>query len=116
MHWYGAKNYVSGIIWAIGMKTGRWIKKNFETDKIHFDDEARCTFEKIKHNLASEEVLLQYPDYNQPFKIYNSKTRISRILSASEENYGVNERELLPIMWECVAIENSLPLFIRNTG
>lgn len=89
--------------------------KSSRTKKVKLDEEALAAFEKLKKILASEDVLLQHPDYSKPFELTtdaSSKalgavlsqngrpvTMISRTLNKTEENYATNERELLAIVW-----------------
>lgn len=92
--------------------------------KIKLNEEALTAFEKIKKILASEDVLLQYPDYNKAFELTTDAsssaigavlsqnrrpiTMISRTLTKTEENYATNERELLAIVWALQTLRHYL--------
>lgn len=92
--------------------------------KVVLDHEASLAFEKLKNILASEDVLLQHPDYNKPFELTTDAsssalgavlaqngrpiTMISRTLSSTEENYATNERELLAIVWALQSLRHFL--------
>ena len=72
-------------------------------------------FNKLKKLLASDDILLLYPNYVKPFDLTTDAsshaigavlsqegrpiTMISRILSATAEHYATNERELLAMVW-----------------
>lgn len=91
---------------------------------VHFDEDAINAFKRIKSILASEDVLLLYPDYSKPFDLTTDAsscalgavlsqngrpiTMISRTLSTTEENYATNERELLAIVWSLRKLRNYL--------
>lgn len=91
---------------------------------IEFDQDAIDGFKRIKNILASEDVLLLYPDYTKPFDLTTDAsshalgavlsqngrpiTMISRTLSAKEEDFATNERELLAIVWALGKLRNYL--------
>ena len=72
-------------------------------------------FEKLKHVLTSEDVLLMYPDFKKSFDLTTDASAsglgavlsqegrpiimISRTLRGPEVNFATNERELLAIVW-----------------
>ena len=74
--------------------------------RIKLDEEALEAFEKIKQIVASEDVLLLYPDFEKPFEVTTNAsnhalgavlsqngrpiTMISRTLTSTEENYTTN--------------------------
>lgn len=82
---------------------------------INFNDEQMNAFIKLRDILASDKVILLYPDFNQPFDLTTDAsscglgavlsqngrpiTMISRTLRGGEVDYATNERELLAIVW-----------------
>lgn len=82
---------------------------------VEFDETQKQAFDKLRNILASEEVILHYPDFNLPFDLttdasssgigavlsQNNRpiTMISRTLKDCELNYATNDRELLAIVW-----------------
>lgn len=92
--------------------------------KINFNEEQLQTFAKLKEILASEEVMLLYPDFKKPFDLTTDAsslglgavlsqggrpiTMISRTLKDRELNYATNERELLAIVWALQKLRNYL--------
>lgn len=95
--------------------------------KINFNKEQRETFLKLKKTLTSEDVLI-YPDFSKEFNLTTDAsdyaigavlsqgpigkdrpiTFISRTLNSAEENYAVNEKEMLAIIWSLQKLRNYL--------
>lgn len=92
--------------------------------KLELTNEQRKSFEKLRNILESEDVMLAYPDFTQPFDLTTDAsgsglgavlsqkshpiTMISRTLRGTEISMASNERELLAIVW---ALQN-----LRNYG
>lgn len=83
--------------------------------QVKLNENQRHAFERLRNILASENVMLMYPDYKKPFDLTTDASAygigavlsqngrpismISRTLKDSEANYATNERELLAIVW-----------------
>lgn len=94
---------------------GRISKSASARKQIQFNDEAIKAFEKIKSTLISDDVILQYPDFNKEFVLTTDASDyaigavlsqndrpisfISRTLSETEENYETAKKEMLAICW-----------------
>lgn len=91
---------------------------------VKFDESQHAAFEKLKEVLASENVMLLYPDYKKPFDLTTDAsssglgavlsqggkpiTMISRTLKDRELIFATNERELLAIVWALKNLRNYL--------
>lgn len=92
--------------------------------RIEFNIEQREAFNKLRLILSSEQVILLYPDFSQPFELTTDAssvglgavlsqngrpiTMISRSLKDKEEEFATNERELLAIVWALQKLQNYL--------
>lgn len=83
--------------------------------EVTFYTEQRDAFNRLRNILASEDVMLMYPDFRKAFDLTTDASAngigavlskggrpiamISRTLKQAEENYATNERKLLAIIW-----------------
>lgn len=101
------------------------VSKHLSKNKIiELDTEAMNSFNKIKDSLSSQEVILNYPDFNKEFEITTDAsnyaigavlsqdnkpiTFLSRTLTTTEEHYATNEKEMLAIIWALNSLRNFL--------
>jgi len=91
---------------------------------VQFDEQQRLAFQKLRNILASEDVILRYPDYKKAFDLTTDAsaygigavlsqegrpiTMISMTLNDREVNYATNERELLAIVWALAELRHYL--------
>ncbi|KAH8338725.1 hypothetical protein KR074_003729 [Drosophila pseudoananassae] len=91
---------------------------------VKFNETQRNAFDHLRNILASEDVILSYPDFKLPFDLTTDAsasgigavlsqnkrpiTMISRTLKEGELNYATNERELLAIVWAIGKLQNYL--------
>lgn len=91
--------------------------------EINLDETAIDAFEKIK-TLLQEKIELYQPDYERGFELTTDAsnfaigavlsqnrhpiTFISRTLSATEQNYATNEKDILAIVWALQKLRNYL--------
>lgn len=92
--------------------------------KILLNSKQLQAFEKLKHILVSEDVMLAYPDFKKAFDLTTDAsnrglgavlsqegrpiTMISRTLKDNELHFATNERELLAIVWALKNLRNYL--------
>lgn len=105
-------------------EAGRSSKYMSKKIMIDLDQEAMDAFIKLKTILASEDVMLAYPDFSKEFTLTTDASKyalgavlsqenrpivfLSRTLSKPEEHYATNERELLAIVWALKSLRNYL--------
>jgi len=91
---------------------------------VQFNEQQRLAFQKLRNILASEDVILMYPDYKKAFDLTTDAsalgikavlsqegrpiTMISRTLKDREVNYATNERELLAVVWTLAKLRHYL--------
>lgn len=101
------------------------ISKNISSKiQVHLNDEALKAFNKIKNSLMSQDVILCYPNFEEPFELTTDASQyaiggvlsqhgrpitfLSRTLDKTEENYATNEKEMLAIIWSLKSLRNFL--------
>lgn len=103
---------------------GRMSKKISSKIKITLNSDAIDAFNKLKNTLVSNDVMLQYPDFEKEFHLTTDASDyaigavleqdrkpisfISRVLTRREEHYATNEKELLAIVWALKTFRNYL--------
>jgi len=123
--------FIKGFASIAGPLTGILKGENGKVSKyqsrkigIEMSNQQRDAFHKLREILASEDVLLSYPDFTKPFDLTTDAsglglgavlsqggrpiTMISRTLRDNEKNFATNERELLAIVWSLKNLRNYL--------
>ena len=93
--------------------------KRSKHKEITLTEEAKQSFEKLKHIITTEPIMLHYPDWDKPFEIHcdaskqaiaailnqhiDDKERVvmyaSRTLNPNEKKYHTYEQECLALVW-----------------
>jgi len=110
---------LTGILKGENGKTSKYRSKKIN---INMTEEQKTTFKRLREILASEDVLLSYPDFKKPFNLTTDSsgyelgavlsqdkrpiTMKSRKLSDNENNFATNEREILAIVWALNSTRN----------
>ncbi|KAH8280012.1 hypothetical protein KR054_009050 [Drosophila jambulina] len=103
-----------------------WVLKSLHDANMRVSVEKSSFFKKrkLRNILASDDVMLRYPDYKKAFDLTTDAsahgigavlsqegrpiTMISRTLKDREVNYATNERELLAIVWALAKLRHYL--------
>lgn len=91
---------------------------------VQLNGQAVEAFNKVKNSLVSEDVLLSFPNFEKEFELTTDASSfalgavlsqdgkpiifLSRTLNKTEENYAVNEKEMLAIIWSLNSLRNFL--------
>ncbi|GBP06331.1 Retrovirus-related Pol polyprotein from transposon opus [Eumeta japonica] len=103
---------------------GRISKNKSARNYITLNDEAVEAFVKLKNTLASQDIVLAYPDFSKDLELTTDASNfalgavlsqnnrpiafISRTLNKAEEHYATNEKEMLAIIWALQSLRNYL--------
>lgn len=100
---------------------GKTPKNKSRKVDIQLDSEQMESFKQLKNCLISDEVMLHYPNFDNPFELTTDASKyalgatlsqdnrpityLSRTLSRSEEGYATNEKEMLAIIWALKSLQ-----------
>lgn len=105
-------------------EAGRSSKHTSKKIPIDMGQDAIDAFNKLRTALASEDVMLAYPNFNKEFCLTTDASNyalgavlsqdnrpivfLSRTLNRAEEHYATNEKEMLAIVWSLKSLRNYL--------